>query len=104
MVEQDYSSQINRVSGDIESTVEEMTTQQILFLGSGISKRYFDGPSWKGLLRELADRCPEFNNQISYYLQRGDSEEEIGSRLAEKSYDWAYSSENDRFPDSLFDE
>lgn len=104
MADSDYTAHITRLTNDIESMVEEMPCQPILFIGSGISLRYFDGPSWTELLEELADRCPKTDRTIGYFLQRGDSEEEIGSELSDDYYEWAYDSGQDRFPDELYDE
>lgn len=103
MVEQDYTEHITRVTSQIESQVEKMPTQPILFVGSGLTIRYADGPSWERLLRMLADRCPKVERDISYFLQRGDPEEEIGSHLAEKYYEWAYNGGRHRFDDDLYD-
>lgn len=104
MVETDYSSHITRSVSGIESVVDEMPTQPILFLGNGLSIRYFGAPSWVELLKELADRCPLVEREITYFLQRGDSEPEIGSYLSEQYYEWAYGAGRSRFPDSLYDD
>src|SRR6266436_6416950 len=46
------------ITADIESCVSQMGCQPILFVGSGLSKRYFAGPSWDELLATLAKECP----------------------------------------------
>ena len=46
------------VTADIESCVSQMACQPILFVGSGLSKRYFSGPSWDELLTHLAREGP----------------------------------------------
>ena len=50
-----YKAQIR---ADIEACVSRMGCQPILFIGSGLSKRYFSGPSWDELLHALAEGCP----------------------------------------------
>lgn len=104
MVEEDYSAHLERVTGRIESTVQEEPTQPILFLGTGITKRYIDGPSWVELLEHLSMQCPVTEREVSYYMQKGASEEQVSSHLAEDYYEWAYSSGRDQFPDRLYDE
>lgn len=97
----DYGSYIQERKENIKSNVNEMNCQPILFVGSGLSMRYFDGPSWESLLDEMADNCPEMSKSIDYYIQRGDTYPEIGTKLAEAYYDWAWGSGEDRFPDEL---
>jgi len=46
------------IRADIEACVSQMGCQPILFVGSGLSKRYFGGPSWDELLATLAKECP----------------------------------------------
>ena len=98
-----YDSYVLDRREQIISTVSDMKCQPILFIGSGLSQRYFDGPSWKELLEDMAERCPEFTKDIDYFLQRGDSYPEIGSKLADAYYDWAWGDGESRFPDRLFD-
>jgi hypothetical protein len=60
----DYKTQIR---ADIEGCVSRMGCQPILFVGSGLSKRYFSGPSWDELLHTLAERCPLIDKDYAYY-------------------------------------
>lgn len=104
MVEENYTAHLERVTDRIEATVNDEPTQPILFLGSGMTKRYIGGPSWVELLEYLASDCPVTEKEVGYYLQKGVSEEEISSKLAEDYYEWAYTSGRDEFPEKLFDE
>lgn len=85
----------------IVGSVSELKSQPILFIGSGLSIRYFDGPDWESLLETMAEGCPEVPHSLDYYLQRGDSYPEIGTTLAESYYDWAWGDGKDKFPDEL---
>ena len=48
-----YEKYISDVSDDIQTCLEEIGCQPILFVGSGFTKRYINGPSWEELLLEL---------------------------------------------------
>ena len=62
----DYRAQIR---ADIEACVSSNGCQPILFVGSGLSKRYFSGPSWDELLATLAKQCPLIDKDYAYYKQ-----------------------------------
>ncbi|WP_233193485.1 SIR2 family protein [Sporosarcina sp. P3] len=87
---------------DIKNTLDEMGTQPILFIGSGLSKRYFNGPNWIELLELLKERCPEIENDVGYYIQDGITLEEIGTIYTESYRKWAWRNK-DNFPDELFE-
>lgn len=49
-----YHQYIEDVSDDIKTCLEGMGCQPILFVGSGLTKRYLSGPNWEELLQQLA--------------------------------------------------
>src|SRR6516164_3709558 len=57
------------ITADIEACVSQMGCQPILFVGSGLSKRYFAGPSWDELLTHLGRECPLIDKDYAYYKQ-----------------------------------
>lgn len=84
-----------------------MKCQPILFIGSGISKRYYGGPSWEELLRIMARQCPLIDKEFAYYKQSAMSDGgnvliSIGDKFAQLYYEWAWNEGKGEFPPELF--
>ena len=90
------------VRADVANTIEGTACQPILFVGSGLSRRYFSGPSWDELLSRLADMCPLIDKEYTYYQQIMKSPLAIGQHFAEKFQEWAWGEGRERFPPELF--
>jgi hypothetical protein len=98
----DYQS---LVTADIEACVARMGCQPILFVGSGLSKRYFSGPSWDELLAKLGQQCPLIDKDYAYYKQRLKQPSIIGEEFARLYQQWAWSKEGkSNFPGNMFSE
>lgn len=100
----DFESYKAEIKADIASSLDDMGVQPILFVGSGLSQRYFGGPSWHGLLSELARQCPTIERDFAYYKQRYESLPEMGSIFANYFHEWAWGEGRYRFPQKLFDD
>ncbi|RVD77567.1 SIR2 family protein [Pseudomonas koreensis] len=98
-----YEKYVEDVTEDIKTCIGDMACQPILFVGSGFTKRYLDGPNWEELLKDLAARCPEIR-QFAYYKQRYPDFVDIGTQFSEKYNDWAWGAGQDQFPKELYDE
>lgn len=95
----EYQKDLRR---DIGECLQKMASQPILFAGSGLSRRYFGGPSWDGLLEELAKKCPAVPNEYAYYRQKHASLIDIGSELASLYREWAWGDGRKTFDTLLF--
>lgn len=49
---------------NIENVIEKFNTTPFLFIGSGVTRRYYDLPDWKGLLEHFAREVKD--NDFSY--------------------------------------
>jgi SIR2-like domain len=90
------------VASDVGKTIEELGCQPILFVGSGLSKRYFSGPSWDELLAHLAETCPLIDKEYAYYKQTLRSPLAVGAEFARRYQEWAWSTGRNRFPESMY--
>lgn len=96
---EDYRSDI---TDDIKETVGTKPVQPILFVGSGLSKRYFSGPSWDSLLSDLSASCPKTDYKYGYYRQSR-SPPEMGSLLADRYAQWAWDKNEPKFEEMEYD-
>jgi hypothetical protein len=99
-----YEKYQAEICEDIKTCLEDMGCQPILFIGSGISKRYFGAPNWEELLKHLASICPEIQHEFGYYKQKYREPVAIGQIFTEIFREWAWGSGRDKFPQELFKE
>ncbi|NKX37243.1 SIR2 family protein [Rhodobacteraceae bacterium R_SAG4] len=97
---EDYKKQL---SADISEQIGKLCCQPVLFVGSGLSLRYFGAPNWVGLLKELAANCPLIDKDYAYYAQSCSSAPQIGSIFADKYREWAWGTGKNQFPKELFE-
>lgn len=99
-----YEDYKKHVVDDIETCLDSMGCQPILFIGSGLSRRYFNAPSWEELLKIMAEKCPLIDKDFAYYKQSYKDLIKIGSVFAELYKEWAWSEGRNQFPKELFTE
>ncbi len=98
--EQSYKQKIDT---SIRDVLLEFECQPILFIGSGLPRRYFSAPGWLDLLREVHSRIPGEEGKFEYYRQKFESDPiEIGTQLADIAFEWAWSAGREYFPEEFF--
>ena len=101
----DYKQYRAEVSADIASVLTAANCQPILFIGSGFTKRYAEGPNWEELLKKLAQLCPLIDNDFAYYKQaHGNDLKKIGSLFSDQYREWAWREGKNEFPVDYFTE
>lgn len=97
-----YERYIEEITEDITNTVQEFGVQPILFVGSGLTKRYMDGPSWEELLAYLAEKCSTIEKGLGFYKQSLGHPIAIGQEFSKLYQDWAWGAGANEFPKDLF--
>lgn len=98
-----YHAYIERHSRAIRKLMVETKCQPVLFIGSGMTKRYAGGPNWMELLRDVATEAGLSSDEFNYLAQISDNNPaRIGTNLAEKVHFWAWHHARERFPESFF--
>lgn len=97
-----YGRYMEEITEDITDIVQQFGCQPILFIGSGLSKRYFNAPSWENLLDYLATHCSFVDKGLGYYKQSLKSPAKIGEEFAARYHEWAWSSGRNEFPEDMF--
>lgn len=100
--ETDKLAQTTAVEGDLEAVKALLTKSKampVLFVGSGLSRRYIGSPDWDGLLERFAELA---GKKYPYYRGRaGGDRAKAASMIAEDFYDIWWDS--DEFQDSRDD-
>lgn len=99
-----YQRYVEEISEDITETVQAMGCQPILFIGSGLSKRYMNAPSWDELLSYLAEQCSAIDKGLGFYKQSLKTPMMIGEEFARLYQEWAWGAGRNEFPDLMFGE
>lgn len=87
----------------IRDLLLEFECQPILFVGSGISRRYCGYPNWSELLRAMFNQLPVGADAYDYWRQKlNDDMVEIGSVLSDIAFEWAWKEGRNHFPPEYF--
>lgn len=98
-----YSDYLSDSLTRMRTTIDDSGTRPILFVGTGMSKRYINAPSWLGLLEYLINKNPNCRYPIAYYTQNSSDNPEIASQLVNeyKTYAWDHY-KNNIYPETLY--
>lgn len=99
-----YQRYVEEISEDITETVQALGCQPILFIGSGLPRRYMGAPSWDELLNYLADQCSAIEKGLGFYKQSLKTPMKIGEEFARLYQEWAWGVGHNEFPESMFGE
>lgn len=99
-----YQRYVDEISEDITETVQAMGCQPILFVGSGLSRRYMGAPSWDELLSHLASECSAIEKGLGFYKQSLKTPMKIGEEFARLYQEWAWGVGHNEFPETMFGE
>lgn len=84
----------------IRALQSKLQLQPVLFVGSGFTRRYFNGPSWEQLLAGLAQQV-EYPQPIEYLKTRYSTLPAVGSALIEPAFEWAWDKGAKLFPEGF---
>ena len=62
----DYKAEIIT---EVSETLQDLQVQPILFIGSGLSQRYLNAPTWPSLMEMLNLQCPNLERKFAFYEQ-----------------------------------
>ncbi|GMB10135.1 SIR2 family protein [Thermolongibacillus altinsuensis] len=101
-----YATYLNDSLLRLRTVLDDSGTRPILFVGSGISRRYINSPDWLGLLERLNNELPNKKYPIGYYTQNCNNHlPTVASLLIDEYYDYAwqsFSSGSNEFPKHLY--
>ncbi|OUI82235.1 hypothetical protein HK22_13985 [Gluconobacter sp. DsW_056] len=93
---------MEEITLDISEIVQQLGCQPILFVGSGLAKRYFSAPNWDELLTHLANQCSLIDKGLGFYKQSLGTPMAIGEAFAQKYQEWAWTAGQNDFPKEMF--
>lgn len=100
----DYKRYVEKMDALIRDTLHEMECQPIFFVGSGLSKRYVDTPSWMELLNSIADYVGIDQSTFTYILQKRKNDPIlVADDIEDIVFEWAWKHKSNIFPKEYFE-
>jgi hypothetical protein len=100
-----YNEYLTDSLARLRTVLDDSGSRPILFVGSGMSRRYLGAPDWIGLLEQLIRLNPNCKFPIAYYAQNtGNDLPKVASAIVEQYQGYAWEKfESDVFPAHLYD-
>ncbi len=96
-------SYMQKADSAIRDLLLSFECQPIMFVGSGLSRRYFGAPNWNELLKRIFKQLPGGESNYEYHRQKyNDDPILIGSALSEIVFEWAWRDGKPNFPEEFF--
>lgn len=103
-----YTDYLDESLSKLRTVLDDSGSRPILFIGSGLSRRYLNAPDWIGLLEKLIELNPKKRFPIGYYTQQtGNNLPHVASAIVEEYQEYAWENcdkEMEIFPKFLFEQ
>ena len=87
----------------IKALLDGTGCRPVLFLGSGITRRYLGAPGWIGLLQAIATSAGITADRFNFLYQRSSGDlAKLGSELVTEIHEWAWATGKNSFPPEYF--
>lgn len=88
----------------IKGMLADMGCRPVLFVGSGLTRRYLGGPSWNDLLLAISGIIGMDSAEFAFLSQKANNDPaELGTLLADRVHEWAFGTGKNAFPAELFE-
>lgn len=93
----------NRIKEDIAEVLSDTQNPPVLFVGSGVSRRYFNAPTWADLLAAVCVPGYGVPRPLNYYSQKHANDlAAVAAELAPLVAEWAWEAKPDLFAADAF--
>ncbi|AUQ63271.1 SIR2 family protein [Phaeobacter inhibens] len=101
MDDENYKSEVVE---RIASVRKNFSLQPIVFVGSGLSRRWISTPTWKELLDWAIKDCGDVDKPLNFFMQKNDGDlSKVSSELVDSYHSWAWGDGKGNFPEALFE-
>lgn len=87
----------------INALLADMGCRPVLFVGSGLTRRYLGGPSWFQLLEQISNLIGMDSARFAFLSQNAGSDPIVlGTLISDEVHSWAFGPGKNSFPSELF--